>query len=128
MKLETYKKIRTVIAFSIAILTAYGAIQNNIFIVVVAVTLGIVVLSISRRGLTEIARDERTILIRSKAASATVAITTVAMAILGLSLVFLSGQGIGNYEQIGYLLAYQATIVLCLNSFLSYYYRNKLGG
>ena len=128
MRLETYNKIRSAIVFAIAILTAYGVLQNNIFIVVVAVTSGIVALYISRRGLTEIVHDERTILIRSKAASATVAITTVAMAIVGLSLVFLSGQGIGNYEQIGYLLAYQASIILCLNALLSYYYRNKLGG
>jgi uncharacterized membrane protein len=128
MKLDTYKKIRTAIAFSIAILVAYGAIQNNIFIVVVAVTFSIVALYISRRGLTEIVHDERTTLIRSKAASATLAIITLAMAIIGLSLVFLSGQGIGNYEQIGYLLAYQANIILCLNALLSYYYRNKLGG
>jgi uncharacterized membrane protein len=128
MRLDTYKRIRTAIAFAIAILTAYGVIQNNIFIVVVAVTSGIVALSISRRGLTETVYDERTSLIRSKAASATLAITTVAMAIIGLSLVFLSGQGIGNYEQIGYLLAYQASIILCLNALLSYYFRNKLGG
>ena len=128
MKLQTYNRIRTLIVFAQAMLMAYGVIQNNIFIVVVAVTAGIVALYISRRGLTDIVRDERTILIRSKAASATVAITTVAMAIVGLSLVLLSGQGIGNYEQIGYLLAYQASIILCLNALLSYYYRNKLGG
>ncbi|MFH0748373.1 MAG: hypothetical protein V1915_00380 [Candidatus Bathyarchaeota archaeon] len=67
-------------------------------------------------------------LIRSKAASATLTIITVGMAIAGLSLIFLSGQGIGNYEQIGYFLAYQANIILCLNALLSYYYRNKLGG
>ncbi len=128
MKLDAYLKIRNAIAFSIAMLVAYGVVQNNIFIVVVAVTGGIVVLHISRRGLTEIVHDERAILIRSKAASATLAIITVAMAIIGLSLVFLSRQGVGNYEQIGYLLAYQANIILCLNALLSYYYRNKLGG
>jgi hypothetical protein len=50
------------------------------------------------------------------------------MAIIGLSLIFLSGQGIGNYEQAGYLLAYQANIALALNALLNYYYRNKLGG
>ncbi|MFH0748374.1 MAG: hypothetical protein V1915_00385 [Candidatus Bathyarchaeota archaeon] len=55
--METYNKIRTAIAFSLAILTAYGALQNNIFVVVGAVTGGIVALSISRRGLTEVARD-----------------------------------------------------------------------
>lgn len=126
--METYKKIRTTIALAIAILATYGAVQNNIFIVVVAVTSGILALHISRRGLTGTAHDERTILIRSKAASATLATITVTMAIVGLSLVFLSGQGIGKHEQIGYLLAYQASIILCLNALLSYYFRNKLGG
>jgi uncharacterized membrane protein len=128
MELNQYKRIRSAITVAIAALTAYGAIQNNIFIVVVAVTLGIVVLHVLRRDLTEIEHDERTVLIRSKAASMTLAIITVAMAIIGLSLIFLSGQGIGNYEQAGYLLAYQANIVLALNALLNYYYRNKLGG
>lgn len=128
MKSDTYQKIRTATVFSIAILVAYGAIQNSIFIVVGAVTLGIVTLYISRRSLSEVVHDERTILIRNKAASATLAIITVGMAIIGLSLIFLSEQGVGNYEQIGYLLAYQANIILCLNALLGYYYRNKLGG
>jgi uncharacterized membrane protein len=128
MELNKYKRIRSAITVAIAALTAYGAIQNSIFIVVVAVTLGIVVLHVLRRDLTEIEHDERTVLIRSKAASMTLAIITVAMAIIGLSLIFLSGQGIGNYEQAGYLLAYQANIVLALNALLNYYYRNKLGG
>jgi len=132
MEPDTYLKIRAAIVLLIAILVAYGALQDNIFIVVSAVTGGIVALHISgaraRAALTEIAHDERTVLIRSKAASATLAIITVSMAIMGLSLVFLSRQGVGNYEQIGYLLAYEANIILCLNALLSYYYRNKLGG
>jgi uncharacterized membrane protein len=128
MELDTYRKIRTAIALSIVTIVAYGVIQNNNFIVVVAVTLGIVALYASRRGLSEVIHDERTVLIRSKAASATLAIITVGMAIIGLSLILLSGYGIGNYEQIGYLLVYQASIILCLNALLGYYYRNKLGG
>jgi len=128
MRLDELKRIRSVTAVAVAILVAYGVIRNSILIAVLAVALGIVVLYISRRGLTEVEHDERTILIRSKAASATLAITTVAMAITGLSLAFLGGQGIGNYEQVGYLLAFQANIILALNALLSYYYRNKLGG
>ena len=128
MKLDTYRKIRTAIAFSIVIVVAFGVIQNSNFLVVVAVTLGIVALYASRRGLSEVSHDERTVLIRSKAASATLAIITVGMAIIGLSLILLSGYRIGNYEQVGYLLVYQACIVLFLNALLGYYYRHKLGG
>ena len=128
MKLDQYKKIKTAVIVVIATLIAFAVVQNSIFIAVTAVTFGIVTLSLLRRGLTEIEHDERTTFIRSKAASTTLAIVTVAMAITGLSLVFLSGQGIGNYEQIGYLLAFQALIIMALRASLDYYYRHKLGG
>jgi uncharacterized membrane protein len=107
---------------------AFGVIRNSIFTGLAAVTFGIVTLSLLRRGLTEIEHDERTVLIRSKAASATLAIITVGTAVIGLSLIFLSGQGIENYEQVGYLLAFQANIILALNALSNYYYQNKLGG
>lgn len=113
---------------AIVALVAYGVFQNSVFIALVAVTLGMVSLHVIRRGLTEVERDERTMLIRSKAASTALAFTTVAMAIIGLSLVILSGQGIGDYEQVGYLLAYQANAILALYALLYFYFRNRLGG
>ncbi len=128
MRLEKYKRIRSAVLAAIVVITAYGVIQNSIFMTLLAVTFGIVALYILRRGLTEIALDERTNIISSKANSATLAIITVGMAIIGLYLIFLSGQGIGNYEQAGYLLAFQASIISVLNALLFYYYRNKLGG
>jgi uncharacterized membrane protein len=123
-----YKKIRYVIIAAIIVLMALGVFQNSILIALAAVTFGIVTFYLLRQRRTEIVYDERTVLIRSKAASTTLAIITAVMAITGLSLLFLSGQGIGNYEQIGYLLAFQASIILVLNTLLTYYYRKKLGG
>lgn len=128
MKLEKYKRIRDAIIVAIAALTAFAVVQNSIFIALIGVTFGILALYLLRRGLTEIVHDERTILIRSKAASTTLAVITVGMAVIGLSLIFLSGQGIENYEQIGYLLAFQSNIILALHALLNYYYKNKLGG
>jgi uncharacterized membrane protein len=107
---------------------AFGVVQNSIFIALGAVTFGIVALYLLRRGLTEIVHDERTTLIRIKASSATLAIITVGMTVIGLSLIFLSGQGVGNYEQIGYVLVFQGNIILVLEALLNYYYRKKLGG
>ena len=91
MKLEKYKRIRSGIIVAIATLMACGVVQNSIFIALAAVTFGIITLYLLRRGLAEIVHDERTVLIRSKAATATLAIVTVTMAIVGLSLIFLSG-------------------------------------
>jgi uncharacterized membrane protein len=128
MKLKTYSRYRSAIVVAIAMLIAVAVIQNSVFIALAAVTFGIVTLSLVRRRLTEIEHDERSILIHSKAASTTLAIITVGIAIIGLSLIFLSGQGIGNYEQIGYVLAFQANIILALRALLTYCYRNQLGG
>ena len=126
--MEQYKKVRNAITVIIAVIVGIGVVRDSIFLALVGVTFGIVTMYLLRRGLTEIEHDERTVLISSKAASATLAISTVAMAFIGLSLVFLSGQWIGNYEQIGYLLAFQSCFILALNAFLNYYFRNKLGG
>jgi uncharacterized membrane protein len=128
MKLETYTRYRSVIVVAIAMLMAVAVIQNSIFIAVAVVTFGGLSLSLVRRRLTEIEHDERSTLIQSKAASSTLAIVTVGMAVIGLSLIFLSGHGIGNFEQIGYVLAFQANIIMALRASLTYYYRNQLGG
>ena len=128
MKLATYTKLRSTIVVAIAVLVAVGVSRNSVFIALVAVTVGIVGLSLLRRGLTEVDHDERTVLIRSKAASMTLAFTTVGLAIVGLSLIFLSGHGLGDYEQAGYLLAFLASGIQTLNAVLIYYYRGALGG
>jgi uncharacterized membrane protein len=128
MKLKEYRRIIIITLSAIMILVAYSVIQNSIFIALFAITFGIIFLFVLGKTLTEVTRDERTAIIQNKAASATIAIITVSMAVIGLSLVFLNWGGIGNYEQIGYLLAYEASFILILNTFLSYYYRKKLGG
>lgn len=128
MNLKEYRRIMTVTLFAMMVIIAYSLIQNSILIALLAVTCGIIFLFLLRKGLTEVAHDERTATIQNKAASATIAIVTVSMAVVGLSLIFLNWEGIGNYEQTGYLLAYLASFILILNTLLSYYYRKKLGG
>jgi uncharacterized membrane protein len=128
MKLEKYRSVRNAIVVTLAALMAFGVAQNSVFIALAAVTGGILTLSLLRRRLTEVEHDERTVLINSNAASATLALITVGMAVIGLSLIFLSGRGVGNYEQSGYLLAFQANIILALRAVLTYYYQKKLGG
>jgi len=128
MKLATYTKLRAVIVVAIAVLMAVGVARNSVFVALGAVTAGVVGLSLLRRGLTEVDRDERTVLIHSKAASMTLAFTTVGVAFAGLSLIVLSGHGVGDYEQAGYLLAFLATGIQALNAVLIYYYRGALGG
>ena len=128
MKLESYRKVRGAVAALMGACVAMGVIAGEVFVVIAGVMLGLLILYVSGRKISEIAQDERSALIRSKAASATLGIAIVGMAAVGLLMVLLGRQGLGDYEQVGYLLAYQACIVLGLNAFFGYYYRARLGG
>ena len=128
MELETYKRVRSAIAALIGVFVAYAVLQSSIFIAVAGVTMGMVAIIISRRSVAEVTHDERSALIQNRAASATLAITTVGLAVVGLSMVFLGRQGLGDFEQTGYILAILANAVLGLNALLRYFYAGRFGG
>jgi uncharacterized membrane protein len=127
MKLETYKKTRSIITVLIGAVIAYSVLQNSIFTAVAGVTIGLMAMLILRRSVAEVTHDERSAMIQNKAASATLTITTVGLAIAGLAMVFLGRQGLGDFEGIGYVLAIIANFVLGLNVLMNYYYSRRLG-
>ncbi len=128
MELETYKRVRSAVTALTGVVVAYAVLQNSIFIAIAGITIGMVVLLVTRRSVAEVTHDERSATIQNKAASATLAVTTVGLAIVGLSMVFLGRQGFGDFEGIGYVLAILANVVLGLNALLRYYYARLLGG
>ena len=87
-----------------------------------------VALLVTRRSIAEVTHDERSAMIQNRAASATLAITTVGLAIVGLSMVFLGRQGYDDFEATGYVLAILANLVLVLNVLMRYVYARQLGG
>jgi uncharacterized membrane protein len=128
MELETYKRVRSAITALTGVVVAYAVLQNSIFIAIAGITIGMVALLVTRRSVAEVTHDERSATIQNKAASATLAVTTVGLAIVGLSMVFLGRQGFGDFEGTGYVLAILANVVLGLNALLRYYYARLLGG
>ena len=128
MKLETFKRARSVITALIGVVIAYAVLQNSILTAVAGVTIGLMAMLVLRRNVAEVTHDERSAMIQNKAASATLAITTVGLAIVGLSMVFLGRLGVGDLEETGYVLAIMANFVLGLNVLMSYYYSRRLGG
>jgi uncharacterized membrane protein len=103
-------------------------VNNSFTLLLGAVTLGMVVLYVARQRVHEVQVDERTSLIRQKAAATTLGITTVLMAAAGILLIFASRQGLVDLEQLGYTLAFQANIILGINALLAWHYRNQMGG
>jgi uncharacterized membrane protein len=128
LKLEAYKRARSAIAVLMGIILAFSVVQNSIFAALACITIGLMAMLILRRNVDEVTHDERSAMIQNKAASATLAITTVGLAFVGLSMVFLGRQGVGDFELTGYVLAIIANFVLGLNVLMGYYYSGRFGG
>jgi putative transcriptional regulator len=128
LKLEAYKRARSAIAVLMGIILAFSVVQNSIFAALACITIGLMAMLILRRNVDEVTHDERSAMIQNKAASATLAITTGGLAFVGLSMVFLGRQGVGDFELTGYVLAIIANFVLGLNVLMGYYYSGRFGG
>jgi len=128
MNTEQYNRVKAAVAATVGIVAAVSVVYNSFTLLLVTVTLGMVALYAAKQRVTEIQIDERTSLIRQKAAATTLGITTVLMAAAGILMVFASRQGLADLEQLGYILAFQANIILGVNAFLNWHYRNQLGG
>ena len=128
MNAEQYNRVRAAVAAAIGIVAAVSVVNNSFTLLLAAVTLGMVVLYAAKQRVSEVQVDERTSLIRQKAAATTLGITTVLMAAAGILLIFASRQGLVDLEQLGYTLAFQANIMLGINALLNWHYRNQMGG
>jgi len=128
MNTEQYNRVKAAVAATVGIVAAVSVINDSFTLLLATVTLGMVVLYAAKQRVAEVQVDERTSLIRQKAAATTLGITTILMATAGILLVFASRQGLVDLEQLGYTLAFQANIILGVNAFLNWHYRNQMGG
>jgi len=128
MNTEQYNRVKATAAVIVGIVAAVSAVNNSFTMLLAAVTLGMVVLYAAKQRVSEVQVDERTSLIRQKAAATTLGVTTVLMAVVGILLIFTSRQGIADLEQLGYALAFQANIILGVNAYLNWHYRKQMGG
>jgi len=128
MNTEQYNRVKAAVAAAVGIVAAVSVINDSFTLLLATVTLGMVVLYAAKQRVAEVQVDERTSLIRQRAAATTLGITTVLMAAAGILLVFASRQGLVDLEQLGYALAFQANIILGVNAFLNWHYRNQMGG
>ena len=128
MNAEQYKRVKAAVAVAVGIVAAVSVVNDSFTLLLATVTLGMVVLYAAKQRVAEVQADERTSLIRQRAAATTLGITTILMAASGILLVFASRQGLVDLEQLGYTLAFQANIILGVNAFLNWRYRNQMGG
>ena len=128
MNKETYNRIRAAVGAGIGIIMAYSVLKNSWAIATGTVLLGMIILITARRNVDEILYDERTKIVREKAANTTLGIVTVGFAAAGLGLIETSYWGYPANETLGYIFAYLALLIMVINAFFNWYYDNRLGG
>ena len=128
MDKETYNRIRAVVATLLGITVAVSIIRNTWALALGGVLLGMVVLITAKKKVDDVLYDERTKIIREKAASATLGLVTVLLAVVGIGLIETSFWGYTANRELGYMMAFLANIILGVNAFFNWYYDNQLGG
>ncbi len=128
MDKETYNRIRAAVAALIGITMAVSVLWNTWSLALGGVLLGMVVLIIAKRRVDDVLYDERTKLVKEKAANATLGLVTVSLAVVGIGLVEASYLGYTANKELGYMLAFLANIILGVNAFFNWYYKNQMGG
>ena len=128
MDKETYNRIRAVVAALVGITMAVSVIRNTWALALGGVLLGMVVLITAKKKVDDVLYDERTKIVREKAASATLGLVTVLLAVVGIGLIETSFWGYTANRELGYMMAFLANIILGVNAFFNWYYNNRLGG
>ena len=128
MDKETYNRIRAVVATLVGITMAVSVIRNTWALALGGVLLGMVVLITAKKKVDDVLYDERTKIVREKAASATLGLVTVLLAVVGIGLIETSFWGYTANRELGYMMAFLANIILGVNAFFNWYYDNQLGG
>jgi uncharacterized membrane protein len=128
MDKETYNRIRAAVAALIGIIMAVSVLRNTWSLALGGVLLGMVVLIIAKRRVDQVLYDERTKIVREKAANATLGLVTVLLAVVGIGLIETSYWGYTANRELGYMMAFLANIILGVNALFNWYYKNQMGG
>ncbi len=122
---KTLRRWTAIIAVVLAAVVAGSIIANNFIIPLAAVVVAMVLIYVLKRRVTEVTKDERTVLLYQKAATATISICVPIMALVGIILFALRERLSSEMAAAGYVLAYVACFLLLVHSALYSFYARK---
>ncbi len=123
MNRKQFTIYRVLICAVTGALLGYAVSLGNTLLTVIAIVIGIILLNLGRRRVTEVIEDERIYRISEKASRKTLEIFGVSIALIGVSLIALN-----KYVEAGCALAFSVcALTLLYLTFYSYYSRKSLG-
>lgn len=129
MTYTSFKKIRLLIIFLIAIIVATAVSINNFYLAISGIAIGIMFNLLVRSKLRKTLVDERVLSISGKAARMTYIITTLLLAACSLFLIFSGRQNQEVViETMGIIFSYIAMLNIAIYAISFRYFNKKHGG
>lgn len=126
MNIKTYRQIRALVAFFVAMIVSISVVQENQVLAFVAVITGMLFMILARSK-AKVVIDEREKTIREKAAQLTYAIFAPTIGI-GSFLLISFGKNNLYLESLGQVLAYLTLFLISLYAISYYFLNRKFGG
>jgi len=128
MQYKTFKRLRLLTASFVSAITAISVINNNIYLALVGVLIGLLFLLFVRKKTKVVLVDERIQAIGGYAARITYIALTMILALLALFFMSVGKRTNEiNYEALGTILSYITLLSLALYSLSYKYYSKKYG-
>lgn len=124
--MKTYRQIRAVVAFFVAMLVSISTVRDNQILAFVAVITGMLFMILARSK-AKVVIDEREKTVREKAAQLTYAIFAPTIG-LGSFLLISFGKNNLYLESLGQVLAYLTLFLISLYAISYYFLNRKFGG
>lgn len=128
MSYKSFKIVRMLIAFFIAMTVSIAISTENVLLAVSAIGIGMITMLLVKKNVKAVLVDEMVKSIAGKSALMAYSITVPALALLSLIFMFsnLSNQGSYFYD-LGMIFSYIALFNMAIYSIAYYYYRKKYG-
>jgi len=127
MERKKFKLYGLIITIVVGFIIGLSAIRGEPIMAITAVVIGMIVLYALKSRVKQVLEDERIYRISEKASRRTIQVVGTTTGILGLTFIGLSKNGYLELTDVGFSLAYFATILLMVYMIFYSYYSKKLG-
>ena len=127
MERKKFKLYGLVITIVVGFFIGLSAFRGEPITAIIAVVIGMILLYALKSRVKQVIEDERVYRISEKASRRTIQVVGTTTALLGLSILGLSKSGYLNLTEVGYSLAFFATVLLMVYMIFYGYYAKKFG-
>ena len=127
MSTQTFNRTRLVLMLCIASIVGISIANGNVILPVIAVSLGVIAVVLTKKRVKEVVEDERAYFVSEKAARKALTVYAPIVAFLTPALIIMGQEGTNDLSVIGYTLGFAACFLMGLYMIFYSFYSRKYG-